>query len=141
MRAPVRLPVIAIAIAAGIAGVEHAGALAMHAGPWLSALAAMVLGGAGRRWPRARWIAGAALVGGAAAAIAYRAPPAIDGVDDREVETLEGVIRGPTTLAGDRIGARLITDDGLRVWLWARPPLRPGDRIAVTGRLRYPRGF
>jgi competence protein ComEC len=144
MRAPVRLPALALALATGILAAGHLGPLAHHPGPWLSGLVLLIIAGASRRFPRARWLSASALAGGALAAHARTAPPIIDGVDDRDEETLVGVIRGPTTLAGDRVGARLVTDDGLVVWIWGQgdpSPLSPGDRIAATGRLRTPRGY
>jgi competence protein ComEC len=142
--APVRLPLLAFTVAAGVYLSEHTGRLAAAPGPWISALALVVISGLPQRSARVRWLLTAILLGGAAASwrhpVAPRIPPGAT-VDDREPEVLIGVIHGPTTLVADRIGSRLVTDDGLAVWMWAPPPLAPGDRVAVTGRLRTPRGY
>jgi competence protein ComEC len=142
--APVRLPMLAFAIAAGAWLAEQLGPFAVAPAPWASALALLVIAGTGRRAARARWITGA-VVAGALATAAHPPPPlavprgAI--ADDRGDDRVTGVIRGPTTRVEDRVGARLVSDDGVAVWVWAPPPLAPGDRVAVTGRLRTPRGF
>ena len=143
--APVRLPALALALAAGIAVAERAGRFAVAPAPWLCALALLVIAGAARGGARLRWLAGAVLAGGAAAAAAPAidpAPPPGTVADDRDLDRVVGTITGPITRTGDRAGARLVTEpDGAVVWVWAPLPIAPGDRVAITGKLRTPRGF
>ncbi len=35
----------------------------------------------------------------------------------------------------------LLHTEGVPVWIWSTVPLEPGESLAVTGRLRTPRGF
>lgn len=72
------------------------------------------------------------------------APPSIPPpnaiADDRTEDHLIGTVDGPVMRATHGFGAPL--DVGTTtVWLWTTSPVEPGDRIAVVGRLRAPRGI
>ena len=56
--------------------------------------------------------------------------------DDRVADRIEGTVAAPIVRTPFGWGARV---DG--VWVWADEPLAAGERVAVTGRLRTPRGL
>lgn len=60
-------------------------------------------------------------------------------VDDRTVDRIAGVVRAPVVRTRTSWGAVVATGDAA-VWVWSSEALAPGERIAVTGRLRRPRG-
>ncbi len=140
---PVRLPVVALALAGGIAGSAWCGPLATA--PLVWAFAAAVAALAARRAAVA-WLAVAALAGaGLAARERARAPALPAGViaDDRIDDTVTGVVIGP--VLGERGGVGLVIeleggDARVLVTVPATVAL-PGDRVMATGRLRTPRGF
>ena len=53
--------------------------------------------------------------------------------DDRIVDRLVGVVRGPVVRTAHGAGAERRHRRGC-VWVWSEQPLTPGERIAVTGR-------
>ena len=110
----------AFALAAGIAG----GGLAV--------LAALVAVAVARRW-RALPLVAIAALGAARSA----PPPARYHPGDRV--RLVGVVGGPLVRGAHGTGAPLDVD-GEPLWLWTDGPLLPGDRVAVTGTIRDPRG-
>jgi competence protein ComEC len=67
-------------------------------------------------------------------------PPGGAIADDRQAERLIGTLGGPIVRAPHGTGAPLDVGD-TTVWVWADVPLQPGERVAVTGRLRTPRGL
>jgi competence protein ComEC len=105
----------------------------------------------------------------AAIAVCGRPQPAArSGADDRAIDRIEGTVhapvargrgalveavwtsghaggaRGPASAAGhgERLAAWAGGDvERAGVWVWTPERLEPGERIAVTGRLRTPRGF
>ncbi len=125
---------VAIAMAAGIALAPWLGAPGLAVG-----LAAI---GIVARYRRHR---AAVLAVGVALGVARGAPPRIDlpaGVvaDDREVDRVIGVVRGPISRGVHGDGARLDTGD-VALWLWTEQRLTPGARLEVTGVVRTPRGL
>jgi competence protein ComEC len=60
--------------------------------------------------------------------------------DDREAERIVGTIGAPVERAASGFGAPLETAE-TTVWVWSERELLPGQRVAVTGRLRMPRGL
>lgn len=60
-------------------------------------------------------------------------PPPRPGVDDRIDDRIAGTVHAPVAH-----GRGALVDD---VWVWSQDRLAPGERVAVTGRLRTPRGF
>ncbi|HUJ62509.1 MAG TPA: ComEC/Rec2 family competence protein [Kofleriaceae bacterium] len=68
------------------------------------------------------------------------APPPGAVPDDRVAERLVGTVGAPVVRAPRGVGAPVRTDDA-SVWVWSEAPLRTGERVAVTGRLRTPRGL
>lgn len=65
--------------------------------------------------------------------------PAGATADDRVDERVVGTVGGPVLASPRRIGAPLHTDR-TTIWIWTDERVEPGERIAVTGRLRTPRG-
>lgn len=65
-------------------------------------------------------------------------PPAI--ANDRELDHVIGVIGGLPQASPRGFGATLQVGDG-ELWLTTPEPVQPGDLVAVTGRLRTPRGL
>lgn len=101
-------------------------------------LAAAALAGAGHR--RALIVAGVVALGIArGAAGAAHAPPGARA-DDRVVDRVEGVVRGPVVSTPHGVGA-VVTTAGDPVWVWSEVALEPGERIVASGFLRTPRGF
>ena len=139
---PVRLVVMAAAVAVGIVGSAMTGPGAEAAGVWACAVGAAALGMRGR----ARWVVVAALVGATLAARERAREPSLPpGVvaDDREEDTLRGIVVGPIA-EGDRERFVLEVEgvaDARVVVTAVAPVVLPGDRIEVTGRVRVPRGF
>ena len=68
-------------------------------------------------------------------------PPLGAVADDRGTERIVGVIDGLPITTPLGVGAPFHPDTGDEVWLWSPERLVPGERIAVTGRLRTPRGM
>ncbi len=69
-----------------------------------------------------------------------RLPPGV-GVDDRVVDRVEGVITGPVVSTPRGSGARLEPADAAAVWAWFDvTTVQPGERVAITGLVRTPRG-
>src|SRR5579862_4306219 len=67
------------------------------------------------------------------------APPSAIA-DDRIADRIVGTVGGPIVTSPLGFGAPLDTGD-TTVWLWTDARVEPGERIAVTGRLRSPRGL
>ncbi len=67
-------------------------------------------------------------------------PPAGAIADDRIDDRLEGTVGAPVARTPNGWGAALDTGDA-RVWIWTDRAIAPGERLAVTGRLRTPRGL
>jgi competence protein ComEC len=85
-----------------------------------------------------------------AAAIAvcgHSRPARRAGVDDRALDRIEGTVHPPVARGrGALVEARWPASTGAiaahaGVWVWTSEHLEPGERVAVTGRLRTPRGF
>jgi len=110
----------ALALAAGIA-----------AGGW-AALAALAVVLVIRRWRALPLVAIAAL--GAA-----RSAPPPGHYHPGERVQLVGEVGGPLVRGAHGTGAPLDVD-GEPVWLWTDDAVLPGDRLAVTGTIRDPRG-
>jgi len=69
-----------------------------------------------------------------------RIAPAGSHADDRATERIAGTVGGPVLVTPHGYGAPL--DAGATtIWIWTETPIEPGDRVAVIGRLRTPRGF
>lgn len=68
------------------------------------------------------------------------APPEGTTPDDRIDDRIVGTVGGPVIAAPHGFGAPLDTGDTV-VWIWTDARVLPGERIAVTGRLRTPRGM
>ncbi len=139
---PVRLPVLAVAAAGGIA-ISGATGWAQAWPPWALLAAVVVIAGVVRSAPRVWWPLAVAL---AAAALAAHervpaAPPAGVIVGDREPDVLTGWVAGPITTSRWGIGFVLDTGDAT-VWVTAPDPsVLPGDRVTVRGRVSAPRGY
>lgn len=130
--------VVAVALAAGIVAAPVIDLPSTAA--WVIALALVVAGKVALRcgW-RSAWLAAVVLAG---VAIAARDPielPAGATVDDRTVDRVPGVVDGAVVKTRRGFGALLATD-GDAVWFWSEVLVRPGERIAVHGRLTAPRG-
>lgn len=138
---------VALALAFGMAVSAHAGPLATAPVPWLAAAAAVAL------WRRAvdtrTAVAVAALVGGALAAADAGAraraavqPMARAHAGDRADDRVRGEVAG---LVEDRLGVRwfALHTGGPVVHVAAAdaPPVAPGDRVRVVGRLDRPRHY
>src|SRR5690606_19149832 len=63
-----------------------------------------------------------------------------DGADDRRLDQITGVVKGPVVRTARGHGALLVADDRRPIWVWSETPLLPGERIAVTGLLGTPAG-
>jgi competence protein ComEC len=61
-------------------------------------------------------------------------------VDDRGIDRVVGTVSGPLLATPRGFGAPLHLDR-TTVWVWTPARVEPGQRIAVSGRLRTPRGF
>lgn len=128
---------VAIAVATGIAVVpwlERLGAT-----PWLIGLAVVA---AAVRWRRGGVLllaAGFALGAVRGTRPAPVVPPGVVA-DDRGVDRVVGVVRGPVLHGPLGDGARLDTGDAA-IWVWTEERLVPGHRVEVTGRVRVPRGL
>ena len=68
------------------------------------------------------------------------APPAGATADDRSIDRVEGVVTGMPIATPLGFGAELATET-TTLWLWSSERILPGERLAVTGRLRTPRGL
>jgi len=120
-----------LAIALGL-GIAIAALVALPAWPWWGL--AVVLGVAARRHRAA--VVGVAIAAGCAlGAPAPDVLPAGVQADDRHVDRVVGVVAGPIVGTAHGTGAALRTG-AAEVWIWADVPLVPGERIAVTGRVR-----
>ncbi len=75
----------------------------------------------------------------AAVGAAHGAVTAVEhsGADDRIIDRIEGVVRGPVVLTARGHGALL---DDHATWVWSTEPLVPGERIEITGYLATPAG-
>lgn len=127
----------AIALAAGIASaplLDRAGV--PGAARWTLAVA--VAAAAVLRERRLALVALVAIGAARGARPALTVPPGA-GVDDRIEDRVEGVIEGPVVRTARGLGARLETG-GAGVWVWTEEAIAPGERIAVTGLVRTPRG-
>ncbi|HEY3804452.1 MAG TPA: ComEC/Rec2 family competence protein [Kofleriaceae bacterium] len=71
--------------------------------------------------------------------IVARSPSAPAGTipDDRIEDRITGEVTGPVIRAAHGWGGQL--DD--TIWIWSPDRIEPGERLAVTGRLRTPRGM
>ncbi len=120
---------LAIALALGIA---LAALLRLPAGPcWI---AAAVLAIASRRQPFL--VAAVAAAAGLALGAPHTATlPRGVVADDRAVDRVLGVVGGPIVGTAHGTGATLRTE-AAEIWLWSDQALVPGERIAVTGRVR-----
>ncbi len=140
LRPPVRLPALAVAVASGI-WLGGSTAWASEPAPWLVlALAAWL---AARRTVVVRWVATVTLVAAALGARARGPLPAPVGVtvDDRHLDTIDGLVCGPITTT--RWGVSFDVEAGdarLRV-VAERARVLPGDRVRVRGRVMAVRGF
>jgi competence protein ComEC len=142
---------VAFAAAAGIATAPLLDRLGVS--PWLRwALAAVVAiwavaapaAPAGNAWRRTRrrWLAlvlVAALGAARGARPAVVAPPGVV-VDDRGVDRVVGVVRGPIA-HGPRGDGAVLDTGGAAIWLWSEQHLVPGERVAATGTVHTPRGL
>jgi competence protein ComEC len=138
--APERRPcgplAVAVVLAVGI-GIARALALPSSAG-WVLAAFAITLAA---RWrSRSLVLACVAALGVARGGeVAMRVPT--DAIaDDRGVDRIEGVVEGWVVATNHGFGARLATDRD-SIWIWTTERVQPGERIAVHGRLKTPRGF
>jgi competence protein ComEC len=127
---------VAIAVAAGIAVAPLLDQLGVDPWPrWLVAAAAVLI------WRRHRAVvlaAGLAL-GAARGARPPIAMPAGVVADDRVVDRVTGVVRGP--IVHGRHGDAAVLDTGdTAIWLWTDERLVPGEALAATGLVRTPRG-
>jgi competence protein ComEC len=141
------LGAISVAFAAGILLADHAGPFAHAPSVWLALALLLVLG-----FPRGRAVivAGALLLGAGRQACdvrdPVRLPPGV-AVDDGEPDDLLGRIEGPIDdlPQGRRFTLVLEPPARARVQVTARgeprPPVLPGDRVAVRGGLRAGRGY
>lgn len=127
---------IAVALALGIASASVLAPLGGPAWPrWSLAVGLALLA----RRHQALWLA-AVVAAGAARGTPSPAPlPPGVTADDRTVDAIRGVIRGPVIRTAHGSGAALDTGGG-ELWLWADAPLVPGERVAVRGLVRPPRG-
>jgi len=128
---------VAIAVAAGVAAAPVLDQVGVP--PWLRWLvvAAVIAG-----WRRHRAVvlaAGLALGAARGARPPVTAPDGV-GLDDRVVDRVVGVVRGPVVHGPRGDGAVLDTGDAA-IWLWAEQRLVPGERVAATGRVHTPRGL
>src|SRR5688572_28659271 len=128
---------LAICLAAGIALGDLLGAPASLA--WLASLGFVI---AGSRLDRLRAIA--ALLAAVCLGLGLVAPaplrvPAGVIVDDRGVDRVEAVADGVVVTTRRGFGARLATSGDV-VWVWTTERVLSGERIAVHGRVRTPRG-
>lgn len=126
----------AIALAAGIAAAPHLDPVVSAPARW--AIAFALAAAAGLRWRRLALIAVIAAGAARGARPPVQLPPGATP-DDRIADRVEGVIAGPVMRTARGFGARLEAD-GAAVWLWTDEPVATGERIAVTGLLRTPRG-
>ena len=128
---------VAIALATGIAVapcIDHFGAAAWPR--WLAVAVAIVV----VRRHRAALLAVAVAVGAARGAHPEPAAPPGAGIDDRIADHVVGTVRGPVLHAARGDGALLDTGD-VALWLWSDAPVSPGERVAITGAVRTPRGL
>jgi competence protein ComEC len=128
---------VAIAVAAGVASAPWLGPAGAIAGLAVIALVALVA--PVRRHRAALLVAGVAF-GVARGARPPVAPPAGVVVDDRGVDRVIGVVRGPIAHGPHGDGAVLETD-AAAIWLWTEQRLTPGERVAASGLVRTPRGL
>lgn len=114
--------------------------------PWLGWLLAAAAVAAWTLWRRQR---GVVLAAGLATGLALGAVrgarpvvvvPAGVVADDRVVDQVTGVVRGPIVHGPRGDGAVLDTGDAA-IWLWAGERLVPGERLAATGLVHAPRGL
>lgn len=68
-------------------------------------------------------------------------PPLGTLADDRMLDRIEGTVDGLPITTPLGFGAPLHPDTGDDIWLWSPERVEPGERLAVIGRLRRPRGF
>jgi competence protein ComEC len=67
-------------------------------------------------------------------------PPTGATPDDRVDDRVVGTIGAPVVRTARGYGA-LLDADGGSVWIWTDRAVAPGERVAVTGKLRAPRGY
>ena len=120
-----------LAIALGL-GIAIAPLVELPAGPWWGLAVVLVV--VARRH-RAAVVGVAVAAGCALGAPAPSVLPAGVQADDRLVDRVVGVVAGPMVGTAHGTGAALRTG-AAEVWIWADIPLVPGERIAVTGRVR-----
>ncbi len=60
--------------------------------------------------------------------------------DDTSDDRVTGTVGGPVVVTPRGFGAPLHAEH-VTVWIWSLERVEPGERIAVSGRLRKPRGF
>jgi len=145
-RQRVRLAVLAIAGAVGIAAAQMSGWVV------IVACAALAAGGWFARRRALAVVALAACIGGALALREAnelaRGRAALGGqVEDGVADEVWGRVRGPVERQPGEVQFVLVTDGGAAVLVSLRhddgeePDILPGDRAAVRGLLRWPRGF
>jgi competence protein ComEC len=126
-----------MAVAAGIAVAPLLDRLGVDAWQrWLIAAAAALTW---RRHPAIVLAAGLAL-GAARGARPPIAMPAGGLADDRVVDRVTGVVRGPIVHGRHGDAAVLDTADAA-IWLWTDERLVPGEALVATGLVRTPRGL
>ena len=128
---------VAVALAAGIAIAPLLDRLGAPPPLRWFAVAAVVAVGRRRR--------GVVLAAGFALGAARGARPAVHApagatIDDRIVDRVTGVVRGPISHGPLGDGAVLDTGDAA-IWMWTTEHLVPGERIAATGLVHTPRGL
>ncbi|MCX5746225.1 MAG: DNA internalization-related competence protein ComEC/Rec2 [Proteobacteria bacterium] len=131
--------VVAFAFAVGIAVAPLLDALGVvPTARWAACATVLVMIGVvgrrvrDRRLDLALGLGALAFAGAARGALPASAPV---GIDDRELDRIEGVVDGAVVETPTGMGA-LVGE----VWVWADQALVPGEAIAVTGLLRSARG-
>jgi competence protein ComEC len=129
----------AIALAAGIVIAPVLDRFGVDAWPrWV--IAVVVVGIAWRY--RAVVLVAAFAIGASRGAQAPVETPAGVVADDRVVDRVVGVMRGPIVRGPRGDGALLEPDEGgSGMWIWTEERLVAGERVAVTGLVRTPRGL
>ncbi|HEX2691370.1 MAG TPA: ComEC/Rec2 family competence protein [Kofleriaceae bacterium] len=127
----------AVAVAAGVAIAPLFDRLGVD--PWPRWLLAIAIATAWRRHRAVLFAAGLAFGAARGARPAVVAPAGVVA-DDRAVDRVTGVVRGPIVHGREGDGAVLDTGDAA-IWLWTDVRLVPGEQLAATGRVHTPRGL
>lgn len=127
-----RMAHLAVAMAIGVWASAWTGVFATAPRVWACGLVVVLLA----RRIRRGWLL-VLLAGATLAAHERRGGPSRDGVDDREADTIVGVVTGPVLASPGR--TTLVVDEVLVTT--ERTDALPGDRVRVTGRLKTPRGL